>query len=1032
MATNGNGKIDQYLAEEALFQTDLASRKTPAPQFNDIPDYNIISTIANKGRKLLGVSGGVKPAKLVKIKEEQMAKGNQPELDPNAAQTLMDDLNSEAQQANLDNALVPDNEDVGIPKVEGAQPVDGDQVLADFQSSEVPPKLDEHRSINLERHTTGAKADEPMGIIEQDLLNAENADDMAKVLDSVSRQLDMGTIRPHTEVVKAGSDAEAILKALDPVLTGKQTGLMNDKQAFAMRTLLATKADELLAIARQVSSGDHNPEALGNYTKLVEQVAALTAYQQNNVTETARALGQQKIVAQSLNVGTLGDINNIINTSAKRPDDIVANAELLVLQLDNLKSGKTQEITAFTKKATNAFLGASVEWWKAQILSGVPTQAVNITGNAVWNGWETYVLKSVASVFGETRKAVGKTVGIEVKDYVSIDEAQAGYIANANAVFDGVALAGRAFVKDDSIYGGTKTDTDGDIEKFLNLMMGNEAVSNAGEKNYRTMVADVVGAGSKVPFRFLTAGDEFFKTMAFKRDLVALSVRDGKKLGLEGDELIEHMNKVLENPSDEMYELALQSSRESTFTEENLGGLTGAMASGAKEMVKLYKPLEFLLPFITTPSNIAAKATELSALSIAAPKLWGEIAAGGARADMAAAKMTTGIAISVAAYSLYQQGLITGGGDPSTKGFNNLLQKEGWQANSFKVNDEYYAYDRFEPIGAAISMMANTLDRASYSKTEVEFQDMFLMAGMGLGEHMLSMPMMQGFGNVFDAVRYQSMDKLIANYAVSAKPYSGFRKGEARVGDPIKRKVSKDGRTQKGLEHYYDQLSKYLDANSREGLRPARYWDGSLQVDPSSPAYVRLGIKTGKRGLSDPVNEELIRNKFSPQEPNAIFSLGHINFSIVELDNGRGMIYDEMVKIVGDMRKEMFTKLINNNQYKEMEKGVGSRAQGQLMNMNAKAVSAGTKTFVKHHLEAAIRRTIEEDGGTDNVSEIALMFLEEGAAASFAKTLYQEYDELSESIEDLDRKVKKVGEGESGGAMPVPFKDVATPKFKPL
>src|SRR4029077_14141435 len=59
---------------------------------------------------------------------------------------------------------------------------------------------------------------------------------------------------------------------------------------------------------------------------------------------------------------------------------------------------------------------------------------------------------------------------------------------------------------------------------------------------------DYIGKGFQVPFRLLTAEDEFFKTMTYRMELHAQAQRVAQNEGLTGQAALARMKQVIDNP----------------------------------------------------------------------------------------------------------------------------------------------------------------------------------------------------------------------------------------------------------------------------------------------------------------------------------------------------------------------------------------------------------------------------------------------------------------------------------------------------
>ncbi|MEI6724530.1 MAG: hypothetical protein WCO67_27510, partial [Betaproteobacteria bacterium] len=87
-----------------------------------------------------------------------------------------------------------------------------------------------------------------------------------------------------------------------------------------------------------------------------------------------------------------------------------------------------------------------------------------------------------------------------------------------------------------------------------------------------------------------------------------------------------------------------------------------------------------------------------------------DLAAGGAAADLAMARIATGSAVLATAADFVLQGRITGAG-PKDPGLRQALERQGWKPYSIRVENEYIPYGRFGTVGMLIGVAATATER---------------------------------------------------------------------------------------------------------------------------------------------------------------------------------------------------------------------------------------------------------------------------------------------------------------------------------
>jgi hypothetical protein len=132
-----------------------------------------------------------------------------------------------------------------------------------------------------------------------------------------------------------------------------------------------------------------------------------------------------------------------------------------------------------------------------------------------------------------------------------------------------------------------------------------------------------------------------------------------------------------------------------------------------------------------------------------------DIAAGGARADLALARMATGSAIMLMGVDAASNGLITGAG-PDDAGEKANLMRQGWQAYSVYIGGKYYSYNRMDPLGTTLGFAANMAElvaRYDIEPEEIDEIEEQFAAGVALVSSVLiDKTYMQGVSEAINAM----------------------------------------------------------------------------------------------------------------------------------------------------------------------------------------------------------------------------------------------------------------------------------------
>ena len=151
------------------------------------------------------------------------------------------------------------------------------------------------------------------------------------------------------------------------------------------------------------------------------------------------------------------------------------------------------------------------------------------------------------------------------------------------------------------------------------------------------------------------------------------------------------------------------------------------------------------------PLNIFKYAVERSPLAPLLTEWRRDLQAGGARGDLAMAKMTIGSGIGAAMIEAALAGHITGGG-PADDVAKRLMMADGWQPYSFKVGDQYYSYARLDPLGLTIGTAVDMVDLQS-SMTNKQRENAAALVAASIAGNLSNKTWMSGVSSMMEAFR---------------------------------------------------------------------------------------------------------------------------------------------------------------------------------------------------------------------------------------------------------------------------------------
>lgn len=377
----------------------------------------------------------------------------------------------------------------------------------------------------------------------------------------------------------------------------------------------------------------------------------------------ATFLGARAEIGRALNImkstqRDAGQVSELLATYGKDPK---ALADML-MHVDSPAAA-----LAFARKAVKATTWEKVvEAMKASMLSGPTTQLRNIIGNTSFMATRP-VIDSVAAVFGRFR-------GSEA-DRVVMIEPIARVIGNLQGTVDGARMVAKIL---------RTGEEPGKAEQFRQAIEGRK------------------GEIIRLPFRFLSAADAFFKTMNERGEAYAQSVRQATKEGLDPTtrEFQERVAELVENPTPAIAEASAAAAIRFTFNTP-----LGEKGAALQNLVRKAR-LEWAMPFIRTPGNILKETARLTPLSPLVAEWRAAIKKGGAERDKALAELATGSALMGGVFMAAQAGLISGAGDPDPRKRITAMAA-GWQPYSIKVNGVWYSYRSLGPTETLVGLAAD-------------------------------------------------------------------------------------------------------------------------------------------------------------------------------------------------------------------------------------------------------------------------------------------------------------------------------------
>jgi len=633
-------------------------------------------------------------------------------------------------------------------------------------------------------------ASKASGLVNLKYLNTEEGvRDMIEAFALVKDQAIGKTRRGWEEAAKkAGKLAPDAIPEASARVEGLDSFVIKAEET---RAAVAYKVKELANIAKAAPTEATTGEFKDAFKKLV----VLDAMVSNNKSEIARAMKAMQRPA------TGGDIANSIASTAKGAvgfngqtnwDKLAEMVGDLPDSVSITRMAKAASLPNWKDAATEVYINA---------LFSPPTFVVNALSNTL----------SMASSVGERYLGAARSQVVGSGD-LTFKEANNYALGLVKGVSEGVLAFSQSWKTNAPIMGtGNKLDTD-QLKGFTGASFGiKEGDAPIMQKLGKGL--DLLGVGLRsLPggTRSLMASDEFFKAMFYRGELSALAQREAQKAGLKAG-TPEYLAKIREievgastaKVGDPYYGISMSSqdaAHRSTFTEALGDGGTKLM-----EGVRAFPMSYVALPFIKTPTNLVKYMTRRTpGLAGMSDYMQGEIAAGGARADLAEAQISAGAMYLTAGLALAGGGYTRGSITDNATARRNLSQLEvEQQAYVDPETGEQTALGRLDGNPISFLLFAATVHETvqayiAANAEEVTPEEMessileILATPMAVAaKYVLSKTWTQGMSQALDAIQKDTEGNYLQRLAGNALPAGNTIKWiNKQAEDPFLREAS--------------------------------------------------------------------------------------------------------------------------------------------------------------------------------------------------------------------------------------------------
>lgn len=667
-------------------------------------------------------------------------------------------------------------------------------------------------------------------------LPKQSLDDLAKIIE------ENDAFVAQRRGVQTFADTEALAQEAKVPTKLKAGKALNAEELQSLGNHIAYTRTQLDDVAKRIVLGDNTDLALLKQAEVQTKMGALLASYSGATAEAGRSLSILRNLRKAIGSNDPEFIKQAMKALGGR-DKIEEIANRLASFADDDLLGKYRFVRSLQKPG-------AIDWanwyWYTNLLSGPKTQVRNIVGN-VSNLTTGFFTKSFAASSDYLRHFVtGKEREI--------------FLGEVPSELHGV-LAG---IKD-----GWK--------KAHFIMKNGFTLDDVAQLDFKP--PEVAGGiYTNLIGRSLEAADQFFRSVAASGELHAQAYAAAKKQALKGEALKDFYTDFITNPPVSAMKSVSRFGARGVFRQE-AGKIMNAVVKLKNDFdiklpsgktVKVFNPMKFVMPFVSTPANIIKSSLEYTPAGFFS-SFFKETAR---EQSQALGKAAFG-SIALAPLALMAaEGRISGSG-PKDKELRDLLYSSGWQPNSIRIGDKWYTYSNFQPLALPLSIMANAFELHHYEGEEVN-----PVAIVGkTANSLFQQSYLSGLSALQDALENpETFGKAFANrFLTSVLPASSLRGQLARAEDEVVRSPQTVGESIKAsVPGLSDEVRPRLNVFGEESTRdtglpqPLEFLSNFL-----SPVDVRA-VK------DSPLSKELMRLKDDIQIgfPSKSFTIGNVKIEL--------------------------------------------------------------------------------------------------------------------------------------------------------
>lgn len=579
---------------------------------------------------------------------------------------------------------------------------------------------------------------------------------------------------------------------------------------------------------------------------------------------------------------------------AKVTPELQAQIKSLIDTIAKTQPGteaRTIAVGQLSKAVINAVPRSTAEnligVWKAGLLSGVKTFTGGVLSNVTFGG-----LKKLSDV---PTNLVDKAISLKTRQR-TVTNTGRGLLQGA-----GKGVKTGAYT--------LKTGID-----LRNA--GDKYEQHAGINFKNKVVQKVLGNPANKVFHALNALDQPVYFAELKNSLYDQAKADGINRGLRGSELTAHMEKVVQNPTERLMQVATKDADKAVLGYDTIGSKAIQSVHRGIDQMPGISPagrrvanaaVDILAPFVKVPSAFISRTIDFTPLGIG-KEIFSQVAHKqfDQRAlSKAIGEGATGTGIIALGIALTQNGLLSGDYPSKDSKEQQRWRAEGIQPNSVKIGNTWVSLNYLGPIGLLFNAGKNLED----SKDEGQFTQVGAAIG-GLGQGLLNQSFLQGFSGFSQAVQdpARNLKSFVNSQGSSVVPAwmndignltDKYQRQADTLGESVKNRVPGLRQTNKIKQDVYgNPLTK-----ATTGINP---------INPLRPSDTRTNsviAEVDRLHTVDPKNTDL---QVTPTEIKKTLQVGD---KTITLTNDQR--YD-LQKQTGQATQDAWNLLIKTPEYKKL------------------------------------------------------------------------------------------------------------------